>query len=449
MGRLSRAAFLIGASALAALEPGAQPVVHSVYPNPTAGSNTGQWMTLRGEGFGPSFNARVQTEDADATVADPRNLRYVSASEVQVFVITGIEAAEWTATVVVPGHAPSAAAPFRVLPPPPTIEAAALSGRPGGDYALTVLGPHMAKYSEVLWDGERVAAEPLFTSEYSSALTLGFRATVPRARVRARRAHEVRIRTRAPGGGTSAPYRIAPPPVPLTAEPAFWALGLVGGVALGGTFHYVRLRRARRERAHQTRRQIADDLHDDVGSRLGGLALGLDVAARTLPAEARAEVQARADEARALLGDLRDVVWVVDGGFDTVRDLADRVLQTAEALLPDGAAAVRVEGDGALALDLPARRHLLFFCKEALHNASRHGAPATVSIAFAAGEGAPLTVEVTDDGRGFETDTPGGRGLASFERRAQALGGTVTVASAQGDGTRITLSVPQDRVIAR
>jgi two-component system sensor histidine kinase DegS len=87
--------------------------------------------------------------------------------------------------------------------------------------------------------------------------------------------------------------------------------------------------------------------------------------------------------------------------------------------------------------------------QEALANAARHsGAPmARVSISSPEGR---LLVLVADEGRGFDpgiTVDPG-IGLAGMYERAELLGGRLSIKSAPGHGTCVTLDLPL-RVVAR
>ncbi len=57
-------------------------------------------------------------------------------------------------------------------------------------------------------------------------------------------------------------------------------------------------------------------------------------------------------------------------------------------------------------------------------------------------------VEVADDGRGFDTNTPGiGVGQQSMRYRARELGGELTVESTPGGGTRVRLEVPVSHLL--
>jgi signal transduction histidine kinase len=57
-----------------------------------------------------------------------------------------------------------------------------------------------------------------------------------------------------------------------------------------------------------------------------------------------------------------------------------------------------------------------------------------------------LTLEVADDGSGFDPGLPELRskhlGLTSMEERAKELGGRLEIRSARGSGTTVALEVP-------
>ncbi len=227
---------------------------------------------------------------------------------------------------------------------------------------------------------------------------------------------------------------------PVWRRPWFLALATAAALAIGVAAFRARV--GYLLRIERTRRRIADDLHDDIGSQMSGLALALDVTARTLDGPTGREVRARADEARDLVSELRDTVWVIEAEFDSVAQVVERVRDIAQRLLPDALVDVTTGGHTDWPLSMGARRHLLFFCKEALHNAARHGTPGTVRVAFTVSDGGQLQLQIADDGRGFDPATARpGRGLASLRTRAQALGGTLEIQATPGDGTRISLAV--------
>ncbi|MFI6480689.1 sensor histidine kinase [Nonomuraea sp. NPDC050663] len=80
--------------------------------------------------------------------------------------------------------------------------------------------------------------------------------------------------------------------------------------------------------------------------------------------------------------------------------------------------------------------------QEGLANVARHARAgrAVVTLSYM-GEG--VTLDVVDDGRGFDQASRQGVGLAGMRERAAAVGGSVTVESAPGEGTALCLSIPR------
>ena len=59
-------------------------------------------------------------------------------------------------------------------------------------------------------------------------------------------------------------------------------------------------------------------------------------------------------------------------------------------------------------------------------------------------EGGRITLEVSDDGVGFDPggEFPGHLGLRSMRERAQRIGGTLTLESEPGAGTAVRVLIP-------
>jgi signal transduction histidine kinase len=252
--------------------------------------------------------------------------------------------------------------------------------------------------------------------------------------------------------------------LPLSVAPPWWRsawfLGLVGlgVVAAGGGVHAVRA--GRRREAEALRLRIATDLHDEVGTGLTEISLYSELIRRvagspegdgTRPENAEALVSAWAqrvgEQATALSSAMRDVVWAIredDAGWEA---LELRMKDAALALLTPRGIELDAAGEreGAPPVSALVRQNLLLFLKEAVHNAVRHGEPSRVTVRWRLARRA-LSLEVADDGRGFDPATaPRGTGLLSLRRRAQELGGTFTLEAAPGAGTRVRLDVPLAR----
>jgi signal transduction histidine kinase len=235
-----------------------------------------------------------------------------------------------------------------------------------------------------------------------------------------------------------------------------WFAGglLLLGAAAGFGLH--RARRARRREVERLRQHIAGDLHDEIGSNLGSIALLSEMALRQ-PAGARADLTEINRVARETAASMRDIVWLIKPGANTPEDLVAKFRETAGVMLAGLDWQLDCESL-ASPLSLDCKRHALLIFKEALHNIRRHAAAERVAIRLAEHDGL-LEMEIADDGSGFDPgavsavadpcDAPvaglcqagkvisTGHGLESLRHRAQAMGGGLKIESSPGKGARI------------
>jgi signal transduction histidine kinase len=198
----------------------------------------------------------------------------------------------------------------------------------------------------------------------------------------------------------------------------------------------------------EERNRLARDLHDVVVQTLFGVVLTADAATLLVerdPAGAKAELERLKGLAHEALRELRSLVFELrpadleeEGLAATLRKHVD-VLNRVHGLRIELAIDGEPEPDPAHAIEV------FRIVQEALNNAQRHAAAASITVTVAR-EGDRLVARVADDGAGFEPDAPGVRGrrlgLTSMEERAAAIGGTLTIESARGAGTTVTLELP-------
>jgi signal transduction histidine kinase len=213
---------------------------------------------------------------------------------------------------------------------------------------------------------------------------------------------------------------------------------------LSASHEHLRRSRARlADTADAERRRIARDLHDGIQGRL--VVLGVEIDGLARDRELPEDVQTGAGEIRRKLdevaGELRDLVQglapagLIESGLaEAIEDLADRVpVPVAVAIDPGERAAIkRVPKTVAPAA--------YFVVAEALANALKHAEANAVSVAVAC-DGAHLRVEVRDDGAGGAR-LGGGNGLRNLADRLEVVGGSLTVESPAGGGTRILGEIP-------
>ena len=88
--------------------------------------------------------------------------------------------------------------------------------------------------------------------------------------------------------------------------------------------------------------------------------------------------------------------------------------------------------------------------QEALGNTRKHGKATQVEVQMQ-DEGDHWTIQVSDNGQGFDVtnvlksyENRGSLGLLNMRERAEAIGGQLTIESAPGQGTLVTLHIPCD-----
>ncbi|MEZ0077232.1 GAF domain-containing sensor histidine kinase [Planotetraspora sp. GP83] len=196
----------------------------------------------------------------------------------------------------------------------------------------------------------------------------------------------------------------------------------------------------------EERTRMARDLHDAVNQKLFSLRLTAQAAAafmRSDPERAAREierVERLAGEAlaelRAVIVELRPAELDRHGLVETLR----KHVQLLDRLHPV-TIAFTFEGDTPGPLPPPIEVAVLRVAQEALHNALRHADPTHIGVRLSHAR-ARLTLEVSDDGTGFDEAGVHGLGLPSMSDRAEAAGGSLAVASRPGHGTTVRLEVP-------
>lgn len=192
------------------------------------------------------------------------------------------------------------------------------------------------------------------------------------------------------------------------------------------------------------RRSLERDLHDGAQAQLISLRLRVGALQATLDG---------AEDPAAVTGvELGTLAAEIDAAVATLRNLA-RGLHSP--LLDQGGpvAALRaharslplpvtVRGEVAPRPDPAVESAVYLACLEALQNALRHSGAGRIDVEVR-GLGNELRFEVSDDGGGFDPAVAEpGLGLTSMEDRVAALGGTLTVDSGPGRGTRVRGRIP-------
>jgi signal transduction histidine kinase len=197
----------------------------------------------------------------------------------------------------------------------------------------------------------------------------------------------------------------------------------------------------------EERRNIARELHDEVGQALTAVQVELSIAERRLRAAGQnptvlSDAEAIAQRALTTVRDISHLLHPAlldDLGLVAAIDWQAKAFESRHAIRVD----VRQEG---ITARLPRDVELAAYriVQEALTNIAKHAGATSCQILLRQDDG-DLEVTVSDDGRGFdpaEITARRGLGLAGIRERATLLSGRVALESERGAGTRVRVRLP-------
>jgi ligand-binding sensor domain-containing protein/two-component sensor histidine kinase len=229
--------------------------------------------------------------------------------------------------------------------------------------------------------------------------------------------------------------------------PHFWQtwwfrIGLIG--ALGLVFLALhRLRLTRLREIDRVRLRLAADLHDDIGSNLSTISL-LSRRAQKQHAngEAAGEDLAAINRiSRQTASAIREIVWLINPEYDTMRDLVTRMKEAADSILAGIDCQFQSpEADLSHKLTLQFRQNIFLLYKETLTNVARHSQASRAEIKVEQDDEL-WRLTVHDNGVGFDPQASySGNGLKNLRLRATKLNGTLGLDSQPGRGTTVSFS---------
>ena len=223
----------------------------------------------------------------------------------------------------------------------------------------------------------------------------------------------------------------------------WWFRALAVMVCAGLIILTMRFRIRRAVAQERMRWQIASDLHDDIGSSLSSIALVSENVRNTLGKDhpALREIDSVTSAARQAADRLKDDVWVIKPGSDSLENLLLRMKDVTQAVIGHMKYSFNADTNGiSRQVPIEFRRNVLFIYKEALHNVLKHSCASTVEISVTLTDGS-FILDVRDDGRGFDGDEESkGNGLINMRSRSDALKGDLLIKSAINRGTHIHLN---------
>lgn len=202
--------------------------------------------------------------------------------------------------------------------------------------------------------------------------------------------------------------------------------------------------------ADEERRRIGQELHDVMGQELVGMAFMTDALLEAIGDHSSREVKL-AEKLRTQVNRLLRCVRTEAWGLIPIEIEAHELPAALSRL--SAQISERFEVDCEFVCDEPVSlkkritaTNLLRIVQEAVTNAIKHGRARRIAISLRQ-TADQLILQVQDDGIGLNRQTPSsaGLGLQIMRCRAAVIDATLNIQQIDGDGVRVTCSVPSGR----
>jgi len=192
------------------------------------------------------------------------------------------------------------------------------------------------------------------------------------------------------------------------------------------------------------RNRLARDLHDSVKQQVFAIRMNLG-AIQDLWERDPKKARARLDAAFQLTGqaqqELTELIQALHPSTLEDKGLARTLLEILTECETLHGIHTESQVNCRVAPSRPVEQALFRITQEALANAARHSGASNIRLTLDS-DPANITLQISDDGHGFDPQTPSaGLGLRSMRERVAALGGSITIENGTR-GTRLVVTVP-------
>ncbi len=206
-------------------------------------------------------------------------------------------------------------------------------------------------------------------------------------------------------------------------------------------------RKARIAAVEQERSRIARDLHDLLGQNLGYICLKLDELSLNDTLKYMEPIQQDVARMRDAANDAYELVrnMLAAARPSNSVDLGTALLTQGKLVGSRASFKIQLTSSGqARPLSPIIQQQILYLFQEALNNVEKHAQAQQVDINLVWAEDI-LSITLSDNGCGFETNTPlvdGHFGLVIMQERAEEVNGFLSITSNPGVGTQLTFKLP-------
>jgi signal transduction histidine kinase len=199
------------------------------------------------------------------------------------------------------------------------------------------------------------------------------------------------------------------------------------------------------EAQEEERRAISRELHDEVGQSLGALLVEVGQLAKLVPSEDRvtqAQITRIKSVAESAVKSIRDIALLLRPPMLDDLGLVPALEWQAREISRRSDMEVEVHSENVSeGLGDETKVTIYRLVQEALNNAATHASAKNAKVTIVQNPD-KITVEITDDGHGFDPARQRGMGILGMEERVRRLGGAFTIESAHGKGATVKAELP-------
>ncbi|MEQ8909038.1 MAG: two-component regulator propeller domain-containing protein [Vicingaceae bacterium] len=206
-------------------------------------------------------------------------------------------------------------------------------------------------------------------------------------------------------------------------------------------------------RVERMRNEIAQDLHDEIGSTLSSISLYSAVMQKrikNLSPKANQMLGKIIENTGSVMSSMNDMVWSIKADNDNFESVTNRLRAFAVSIAESQNMQLSFEVDAdaeKLELGMQERKNTYLIFKEAINNAAKYSKATKLQVAIQLKD-KTLTIAAQDNGVGFEaTETNqdqlslSGNGIAGMQDRAKQIKADFFIQSAEGKGCTVQLKL--------
>ncbi|NCO63478.1 MAG: hypothetical protein COW44_08655 [Flavobacteriaceae bacterium CG17_big_fil_post_rev_8_21_14_2_50_33_15] len=207
------------------------------------------------------------------------------------------------------------------------------------------------------------------------------------------------------------------------------------------------IERVRIEERETFRKRSSQDFHDEAGNKITRISLVTALAKQEAAKDEKLKnyLHKIEENVQELNTGMRDFIWALDPGKDTLFETLHRFEDFASGFCEDAQVNFQSEGIDeplkSFPLNMNYRRHLLLMLKEVTHNSIKHAQPKNIHLIVVHHKEETI-ITLSDDGKGFDEGTlKRQNGLNNIKERAIHLDANLEISSEKNKGTSVCIKL--------